>query len=119
VRCCRAHNLVAIELAFNTLKLRKICESEHTATTEFGAQLALSLKKRLADMRAAESVEDLAAFITLHPKPTTKAIFRLDLADGFFLEATSNHEVIPITNRQVDWSRVNRVKLLKIGGNNA
>jgi hypothetical protein len=48
-----------LELAFETKLLREICESEQKARQELGIKVAEALKRRLADLRAATSVEDL------------------------------------------------------------
>ncbi len=49
----------ALELAFETKRLREICENEEIASQELGAEGAERLKHRLADLRAAGSIEEL------------------------------------------------------------
>lgn len=48
-------------LSFETQRIRALCESGSAATKAFGAESALALRNRLADLRAAESLEELVA----------------------------------------------------------
>lgn len=48
-----------MQLAFETKRLRDICENEERAADELGTKVAEQLKRRLADLRAAESIEEM------------------------------------------------------------
>ena len=48
-------------LSFETQRIRSLCESGGAATKAFGAESALALRNRLADLRAAESLDELVA----------------------------------------------------------
>ena len=50
-----------MELAFATKSLRQLCENEARAKRDLGETVAERLKRRLADLRAAECVKDLVA----------------------------------------------------------
>lgn len=107
-----------MELAFSTKALRTLCENEEAATRELGAKRAGSLRRRLADLRAAVSVNDLVAS---HPRQTadSKDNLEIDVGAGSRLVFCANHSVIPrLASRNVDWSSVSRVKLLRIESDN-
>jgi ribosomal protein L29 len=84
--------LTTLELAFETKPLREICESEHKAKQELGAKVAEELKRRLADLRAAASVEDLP--VAKPRKISGTCIF--DLAEGYRLVVAPNHTKNPL-----------------------
>src|SRR5258708_22364381 len=52
---------VAVEIAFANKSLRQLCESERRARRSLGPRVAEKLKRRLADLRAANCVKDLVA----------------------------------------------------------
>jgi hypothetical protein len=105
-----------LELAFDSKSLRDLCEKEAKARRELGPEVAQKLKHRLADMRAAESPKDL---IVGRPRETESAnpgCFVIDLAAGLLLSFCANHKRVPLlTSGGVDWSKVNRIKILAIG----
>lgn len=107
-----------MELAFSTKALRAVCESEERAQGELGVDLAGILKRRLADLRAAPDVTDLVAG---NPRPAlhSKKELMIDLADGFTVFLTANHAANPrLRSGDVDWSKVSRVRLLRIEKHN-
>lgn len=106
-----------MELAFDTKSLRTICESEPHARRELGPNVAETLKHRLADMHAATSPKDLVAGRPRElPRSGTQPRMALDLSDGLSILFCANHPKAPLTARgDLDWSRVNRVKILGIG----
>jgi hypothetical protein len=57
--CSCGEELTALELAFESKALLTLCESESRACSELGADVAESLKHRLADLRAARTATDL------------------------------------------------------------
>jgi hypothetical protein len=107
-----------LELAFSTRALRTLCENEAVATKELGAKRANSLRRRLADLRAAISVKDLLAG---HPTQAadSKDNLEIDIGGRARLVFCTNHTVVPrLTSGTVDWSNVSRVKLLRIESDN-
>jgi len=107
-----------LELAFSTKALRAVCESEERAQSELGVDLASILKRRLADLRAAANVTDLVAG-NPRPAPQSKKELMLDLADGFAVFLTANHAANPRRRSgDIDWSKVSRVRLLRIEKHN-
>jgi hypothetical protein len=100
-----------LELAFETKLLREICESEQKARQELGIKVAEALKRRLADLRAATSVEDLPV---AKPRKNSGTCV-VDLPQGYRLVFVPNHTKNPMLKpRTVDWARVGRIKILRI-----
>ncbi len=109
---------VAVEIAFAKKSLRQLCESERTARRSLGGKVAERLKRRLADLRAANCVKDLVAGRPRELRGDRAGQVAIDLGDGFQLVFCTNHGVPPLVDRShVDWSRVNRVKIVSIEGN--
>jgi hypothetical protein len=106
----RKTNLV---LSFASKSLREICEDEEPAT-RLGKNVIRSLRHRLADLEAAGSVKDLIAGYPR--KRSSSGNYQLTLSDGFCLEFSANHIKNPVgKNEEVDWSRVNRIQIMRIG----
>jgi plasmid maintenance system killer protein len=109
---------IAMEIAFENKSLRKLCESERTARRSLGARVAERLKRRLADLRAANCVQDVVAGRPreLHGNSAGQVV--LDLGEGAYLVFCTNHSVAPLSDgTHVDWSKVNRVKIISIENN--
>jgi proteic killer suppression protein len=107
--------LVALEIAFAKKSLRQLCESERTARHSLGAGVAEKLKARLADLRAASSVKELVAGRPREMRRERTRQIAVDLCDGYRIVFCINHSVVPLGNRgRVDWSRVNRIKIVNI-----
>jgi hypothetical protein len=107
-----------LELAFSTRALRTLCENEAAAMRELGATRAGSLKRRLADLRAAVSVSDL---VVGNPRQTadSKDNLEIDIGADARLIFCTNHAAIPrLASGNVDWSSVSRVKILRIESDN-
>lgn len=103
-----------MELAFETMALRDICESEKRAKQELGAAVAAQLKRRLADLQAAKTIDELPV---VRPKKNSNNCV-VALSPGFQLVATSGHAKSPaLSSGKVDWSNVTRLKLLRIEAN--
>ena len=107
--------LTALELAFESKVLRTICESESRASLELGAAVAESLKHRLADLRAARTAIDLLAG---HPRTIggrEGECMVVDLRDDNRLVFAANHPTSPMTQaNNLDWTKVTRIKILRI-----
>jgi hypothetical protein len=104
-----------MELAFATKSLRDICENAETARSKLGPKVSDKLKRRLADLRAAISVDDLIAGQPYMPDGVREARIALELGGGRRLIFAANHAVLPkLESGKMDWSKVSRVKLLRI-----
>jgi hypothetical protein len=103
--------MVALELAFETKALRDICESEQRAKHELGAKVAEQLKRRLADLRAASSIDELP--VAKPRKVAGTCVF--ELPEGYRLIVAPNHPKNPLlSSGAVDWAEVTRTKVLSI-----
>jgi toxin HigB-1 len=70
------------EIRFKDRKLRELCEKQAVARKKLGEACAHKLRKRLADLEAAETVTDLVAG-NPHPLKHDRAgQFALDLTGG-------------------------------------
>lgn len=109
-----------MELAFEAKALRSICESEAEAKRALGCRVAETLKHRLADLRAATSVEDLVAGQPRNLGGDDLHHMAVDLSDVCRMVFCANHARNPTTDAgDIDWSRVSRVKILRIEEDNA
>jgi hypothetical protein len=113
---CAPLNLVSLkslELSFAKKSLRTLCESQVIAERQFGLTAAGKLRRRLADLRAATNVKELAA-----GRPHQLANARhmaVDLGDDLQLVFCANHNAIPMADTvSIDWAKVSRVQILRI-----
>lgn len=108
-----------MEVAFDSELLRSICEDQAVATKELGAAVAETLQRRLADLRAANAVSDLP---TGHPRVSileNDEYLLIDLSDGHVIALQANHRRNPIKNGgELEWERVSRLKVIRIGRDN-
>jgi len=103
-----------LELAFDTKKLRSLCENEAAAVRCLGDKVARKLRARLADLRALDCICDLPIY--------GPAIFdrgqeslQIPLGIGHALLLSANHSSNPLSESgNVDWRQVSRVKILEI-----
>ncbi len=107
-----------MEVAFESQLLRTLCENEVQAKLRLGAEVAEQLKHRLGDIMAAKSPADLIAG---HPRLSSDGQATIiDLCNGQQLVFKANHTRCPKTKDDViDWSRVSRIKIVKIEKNDA
>ena len=102
-----------MEVAFATKALRTVCESTATAADQFGAEVAGQLRNRIADILAASTIDELPAGNPhlLHAGRN----MAVDLSNGYRILFCANHTKVPMDgNGKVDWSKVTRIRLLRI-----
>jgi hypothetical protein len=104
-----------LELAFQSKELRAICESESEAASELGAAAAEALKHRLADMRAASSINDVLVGQPKLVDGKGGEEIVLELSDQHRVFFSANHVKNPMNDSNfVDWTKVTRIKILRI-----
>ena len=104
-----------MELAFATKSLREVCESAAKAKLRLGPKVVEKLSRRLADLRAAVSVSDLIAGRPHELEVARQRRIALDLGEGYRMTFCANHAVLPkLKLGKIDWSKVSRVKILRI-----
>jgi toxin HigB-1 len=109
-----------LEIAFAEKKLRRLCEREESARRSFGVEVAEKLKARLADLRAASCVKELVAGRPRQGARNRRNHVTVDISRGCRLVICANHRAVPkMDNGTIDWSRVNRVKVLDIESDHA
>jgi hypothetical protein len=107
-----------LELAFESRELRDICESEAEARRHLGDSVAEMLKHRLADLDAASSPKDLLVGQPRLGADTETMV--IDLCEGHRLVFTANHPNNPTTpDGKLDWTRVRRIRILRIESEHA
>lgn len=92
-----------------------LCEQSTVAQDALGEEIASSLRIRLSELHAAQSIEDLIAG---NPRvdPLCDNRMILDLADSYRIMFCANHAVNPKDESgDVDWTSVHRIKIIKIG----
>lgn len=106
---------MSIQLAFQTVQLRQICESPLSAKRSLGEEAALSLRTRLADVRASTSPVDVMAlgFATFDSASDVQIFIYIE--GSYTVTATVNHREVPrLEDGQVDWKQITRLKILSI-----
>ena len=105
-----------MELAFETIDLRTMCENDAIAQELLGVEAATMLKHRLADLRAAESIRDLPLVVPPDASSNGQATVLVHLCNKIYIVVCSNHRRPPTRqDNAIDWARVNRVRILRIG----
>src|SRR4051812_2491142 len=74
-----------VNLAFETLGLRTLCECQSKAERALGIRPAARLRERLADIRAAEAVTDLVAGRPRELRGGRQRRYAVDLANRYRL----------------------------------
>lgn len=106
---------MSIQLAFDTMKLRQICENFVSAKRSLGGRAAKSLHARLADLCASSSPLDMVdmGFAGFH-KGSDARIF-IYIEDGYAIEAVVSNRPEPrLGDGRLDWKQVSRLKILSI-----
>lgn len=81
----------------------------------FGREVGGVLKRRLADLRASASIRDVVLGNIREMPGTSGRTMHLDLGDGFRLVLEANHTNYTFSDDgRVDWSEVNRVKIIAV-----
>jgi hypothetical protein len=101
-----------LQLAFDSKNLRLVCESEAEGIKILGRRVAAHLKRRLADLRAAESIADLQTGRLAFQ--TDRKSLEIDLSEGYFLVCVPNHANPRESEGVPDWLRIRRVKVVEI-----
>ncbi len=101
-----------MELAFKNKGLRELCESQLKAERAFGMVVAGKLRRRLADLRDALTIDDVVAgspALCADPKQMT-----IQLGEQYQLRVQANHVSNPMKEGKINWSKVRRIQILAI-----
>lgn len=111
-----AHSHTELEIAFHTGELREICIDESIADRRLGASIGAALRNRLGDLRAADSVFELAAGHPHAGQFDGQDCYRLALVNGAWLTFVPNHvEPRRSADETTDWARVRYVRVVHVG----
>jgi hypothetical protein len=103
-----------MELAFATRALRSLCEDTAVAQGELDGAVVEQLQARLADLRAADSVDDLVVGVR-RPVDASATSVTLDLSQGYGIVCQVNHPTVPVdSDGNVAWARVRRLLITGI-----
>jgi hypothetical protein len=103
-----------MELSFRTRELRLLCENPSKAETRFDLAVSDYLRRRIADLHAATTIDDLVAG---YPRFTdgTHGEMRIDIAGTHELLFRPNHQSLSRDSAGlVDWTRVHRIQIVEI-----
>ncbi len=105
----------SMEIAFDSRQIRHICEDASEATLTLGANVAGTLRDRLADLEAATSVSDILIGKPRALQCGADEFMVVDLCDGYSLVFAANHNIKPTgENGRILWPQVTRIKILQI-----
>jgi hypothetical protein len=96
-----------LELAFETIALRRLCENRSKAKALLGADAAHELMVCLSELEVADSIDELS-----WRKITTRSngAMAIEFFGGCHLVLVSNHRVG--NEIEVNWATVDRLKLI-------
>jgi hypothetical protein len=105
-----------LELAFSTQDLRTLCEGQADADRRFGEACGSALRQRLADLRAAANTAEFLELVGGRARQdATRRQVEIELVNGTVMTIGPNHVKTPLgASRDVDWSQVSRVKILRL-----
>jgi len=110
--------MLGMDIAFHSKALRDICESAESLRKHFGAPAAESIMRRLADLRAASSINDVAVGNPREAPKIRPQTMVLDAAAGYRILFRANHLKPPLgPDGSINWSAVSRIKLMSIEKN--
>jgi hypothetical protein len=107
-----------LEIAFDTKKLRDVCQNTDLAADCFGEAISRELRGRLADITAASNVFDIVA-VDINIVMLKKQEFALiSIGENARLYLSANHNINPRTeDNKINWEKVTRLKVVKIETN--
>ncbi|MEM8640055.1 MAG: killer suppression protein HigA [Cyanobacteria bacterium P01_G01_bin.54] len=105
-----------MEITFSNRKLQRLCEQQALAQKQLGQACARKLKARLADLMAAQTVQDLVVGRPHPLKGDRTGQFAVDLAGGKRLVFQPANQPIPRKeDGSLQWSEVTQVCIVFIG----
>ena len=105
---------IVLEFTFETKELREVCEDANVAKQQFGEMTSSHLKSTLADLAAADTLEEFLALSCISVSGGD-GVFCCNLTGGVTLSAKPGHKVLPKTDDgNIDLREVRRVKILSL-----
>jgi len=106
---------MTLEISYADKKIRNICDSEAVALRRLPPNVVKALMRRLTDLNSASNIMDVPLGNPREISGDPPGEYRLYLVDGYYLMFCAVDLKMPINHKnKVDWSRVSRLKLLRI-----
>lgn len=106
---------VRLEISFAEKSLRTMAENHRSALRRLGPAAAAGLRDCLSDLEAAPTARDLPPIYKLMAQ--RDGFLTHELTSECFAMFACAHVSIPrLESQDVDWSKVTRMKLVRIGG---
>jgi proteic killer suppression protein len=103
-----------MDMSFDSKKVQAICMKIGKAKRELGVELAGALQRRLADLDAAITIADVPIG-NLRPHNKDGSVMTMDISPTCRLTFAAAHARNPTDAKGlVDWSKVERIKILTI-----
>lgn len=105
-----------MEVSFETVELRDLCEDESLAAEKLGSEIAESLKHRLSDLFAADSIHDVLVGRPALGTFNGRECLRIELAGTCYMTMVPNHSSPRVdANGATNWDLVRRLMLVSLG----
>lgn len=105
-----------MEISFQTVELRDLCEDEFLAAEKLGSEIAESLKHRLSDLFAADSIHDVLVGRPALGMFNGQECLRIELSRTYCMTMVPNHSSPRVdANGATNWELVRRLMLVSLG----
>jgi hypothetical protein len=106
---------LTMEIAFRTKALRTMCLSASALDENFGAEGGATLRRFLADLRAADCFSDVPLLVL---SPSSEGLANqaaIDVGVGIRMTVRTNHQRSPLTpDGKIDWPVLDRILIQQI-----
>jgi proteic killer suppression protein len=107
-----------MEITFISRKLQKVCNSEKEMRTKFGNPLAERLQQRLAELKAADTLEDIRRLPSARCHELSqnrKGQLAVDVVHPERLIFKPDHNPVPRKpDGGLDWPHITRIRVIEI-----
>lgn len=107
-----------MEVSFTSRSMQKACSSEKEMRKTWGAPMAKKLQQRLAELRAASTLEDVSRLPPARCHELTanrKGQVSVDLVHPHRLILVPDHKPVPARPEGgLDWTQVTRIVVLEV-----
>lgn len=107
-----------MEICFSSKKLQKVCNSEKEMRATFGKPLAEKLQQRLAELKAAETLEDISRLPPARCHELSQdrqGQFAVDLVHPKRLIFEPDHNPLPRrSDGGLDWANITAIRVIEI-----
>jgi hypothetical protein len=101
-----------MDVAFNSQRLRSLCENEAIMVDQLGKVAAGALQICLADLDAASTIADVT--VNYAAEVVLTADIQLTPCEGLCVRVRPNNSQARRGRKPIDWRSVSRVKIMEI-----